>query len=319
MSEGDDDVYLAAPALISLLLNPFAADTVSRASTPVHVNTAENEAPMSPPSTVHSADVPDAFLTTLLEDCGLAGLDCEPESLIGCWLSESGLAARAQNKGALASGFFQAMPATLRGMKFRGDATYSEQPGVYDATTASLKTAKATANAQAIGLLQAELRSLDKRLADAFCRLSLVEQLTWAYRYYKPHAGRLVNGGACYAANFVPAWIGHAGQPTWIICAKDGRSDAGAKYMSPDQSEEWFRENEGLDVDKDGAITMGDLAAKAAAAIATPRGVELAARLAALRAGEVRPPETQPEVPALATEASLDIPLSGTPDEPEEV
>lgn len=287
MTAGDDDVYLAPAALVALLLHPFAPDP------PAPATPAPLEATMI--NLVHTADVPDAFLAALIDDCGPAGLDCEPEALLGCWLSESGLSPRAQNKGALAAGFFQAMPATLRRLNFRGDVKYQERPGAYEATELALKGARSTHNATAIAVVESELRILDHALSDAFTRLTLVDQLTWAYRYYRPHAGRLVNGGACYAANFVPAWIGHADEPAWIICAKDGRSDAGPGNMPAAESEEWFTQNEQLDVDKDGAITMGDLAAKAALAAASPRGLELAARIAALRAGDERPPETQPE------------------------
>jgi len=232
------------------------------------------------PMNTHSSDVSDAFLSNLIGDCHPGRLDCDPAVFVGCWLSESGLSPRAQNKEALASGFFQAMPAILRGMGFKGDVQYTEPPGAF--VEAKRENDKA------------RMRALDQALADAFCRLSLEVQLVWAYRYYRPHSGKLVNPGACYAANFVPAWIEHASTPTWIICAKDGRSDGG---LTPERSEEWFRENAGLDVDGDGAITMGDLAAKAERSAATPRGQELLARLNALRADQL-PEETQPDLSA---------------------
>lgn len=233
------------------------------------------------PMNQHSSDVTDTFLSNLIGDCHPGRLDCDPTVFVGCWLSESNLSPRAQNKGALAAGFFQAMPAILRGMGFQGDTRYSETPFAY----VSAREAKD----------DTLMRTLDQALSDAFCRLSLEEQLSWAYRYYRPHAGKFVNPGACYAANFVPAWIGHADDATWIICAKDGRSDGGLK---PAESEEWYRENATLDVDGDGAVTMGDLAAKAERAAATPRGVELVARIAALRTDEAAP-DTQPEVAEL--------------------
>ncbi len=212
----------------------------------------------------HSSDVSDAFLSTLIGDCHPGRLNCDPAAFLGVWLNESGLSARAQNHEALAAGFFQAMPAILRGLGFRGDAQYSEPPGAHAAAAGDA----------------AKSRALDQALSDAFCRCTLEVQLGCAFKYYLPHAGKFVNSGACYAANFCPAWIGHAADAGWVICAKDGRSAGG---LSTAQSEEWFRENAGLDVDGDGAITMGDLAAKAARAAATPRGQELVARVRALQ------------------------------------
>lgn len=232
----------------------------------------------------HSSDVSDAFLSTLIGDCHPGRLDCDPAVFLGCWLSESGLTPRAQNKGALAAGFFQAMPAILRGMGFGGDGKYSESAGAY---------AESKREGDKAGM-----RALDQALSDAFCRLTLEAQLAWAFRYYRPHAGKLVNGGATYAANFCPAWIGHAGDAAWIICAKDGRSSGG---LDVEEAEEWYRENAGLDVDGDGAITMGDLAAKASRAASSPRGQELLARLRALDAGEL-PDETQPDLSAEVAE-----------------
>lgn len=235
------------------------------------------------PMNQYSSDVSDNFLQTLIGNCLPGRLDCDPKAFVGCWLSESGLSPRAQNKSALAAGFFQAMPKILRGMGFKGDAQYGERVGAYDAADEQGK------------------RALDQALSDAFCRLSLEAQLAWAFRYYRPHAGKLVNAGACYAANFVPAWIDHAGDAAWVICAKGGRSDGG---LTPAESEEWYRENEALDVDHDGLITMGDLAAKAQHAADSPRGRELLARLEAMRdesgvVAELRelaaePPELEP-------------------------
>lgn len=236
------------------------------------------------PMNQYSSDVSDGFLSALIGECK-AHLGCDPAVFVGCWLSESGLTSHAQNKQALAAGFFQAMPAILRGLAFTGDGTYTEPTGAYArAKLAGDKT---------------ELRALDQALSDAFCRLPLESQLPWAARYYRPRAGKFPNGGATYAANFCPAWIGHASDPTWVICAKDGRSAGG---LTPASSEEWYRENAGLDVDGDGAVTMGDLAARAAHYAATPRGKELVARLQALQTGAQ--PDVSSEVAELTALAS---------------
>lgn len=126
----------------------------------------------------YTSDIPEKFFTDLLEVA--ERLECAPWDLLGVWNSESGLRASAHNPNGHASGFFQAMPDTLR-------------------------------------LLGYQLGH------EAFRALTIVEQLPWAERYYRPYTGRLVNGVAVYVATFLPADLDLAKEPEAILTAKDGR------------------------------------------------------------------------------------------------
>lgn len=229
---------------------------------------------------IHSADVPDAFLTELVTACGPSGLNCDPINLIGCWLSESDLTAAARDPAGFAAGFFQIMPDIARDLGFRGDARYTEPRGAFIDAHLALARATQAKDADAIQAAKAQLHALDDKLSSAFTRLSLVGQLATAKRYYQPHAGKMGSPGACYMATFTPAWLAHAADPSFVICSKDGENGAGA--ISAETSKEWYRENAVLDFDKDGKITSGDLDARVRAKLATARGQELSARIGAL-------------------------------------
>lgn len=300
-------VFIAAASLISALVAPYSEPAMP-----------------SRPVPLHSADVPDEFLRTLMADCGPSGLQCRPIDLIGCWLHESGLSPRAHN-GIGAAGFFQVMPVIARGLGFRGDVAYREPAGAYVEAVKHLEDVRAhgVAGGSELAAATEAVRALDAALSSAFARLSLIDQLAWAYRYYKPHAGQLVNPGACYAANFVPGLLAHAAEPSFVICASNGRA-SWAMDRDPAKasarSRDWYRQNVSLDADNDGAITMGDLATTAARALSRERGVELAARLEAMTADpwDLAPPETQPEVASAVdvTDGGADLPVH-PPIEPE--
>ena len=237
------------------------------------------------PTTTLTADVSDLFLTNQIAMCkrlSAPDAECRPVDLIGCWASESGVHAHAQNPNALASGFFQLLPSIGRSLGFHGDGRYTETPGAYRNAQISLALAKASKDPDRIANARADVRALDKALADAFTRLPLESQLIWAEAYYRPHKGRLTSATACYAANFVPAFIRHADTPSWVICAADGASDG-----LPDwESKEFFEANPTLDVDKDGKITMGDLGAAIELASKKPRAAELISRVIALSSAD---------------------------------
>ena len=58
----------------------------------------------------------------IAELVALAGrLGAKPLDLAGCWMNESGLSTKAWNRNGDASGLFQLMPATARGLGFFGD------------------------------------------------------------------------------------------------------------------------------------------------------------------------------------------------------
>ena len=158
-----------------------------------------------------TADIGDDFFSALRDMADK--LDAEPVSFMAVWFSESGMRAAAWNdnpkslppeKRWNASGIFQAMPATLKGLGYPGDHT-------------------------------------------SFRLLSATQQLPWALRYYSPYKGKLVSVGAIYVANFLPALIDHAGDPNYVMAAKNGvRSWA-------------FMPNAAFDANGDMQITVGEL------------------------------------------------------------
>lgn len=102
----------------------------------------------------------------------------------------------------------------------------------------------------------------------AFTALDADGQLPWLFKYYAPYAGRLVNATAVYMATFCPAWLSHASEPGFVICASSGRSDGG---LSASTSKLWYTQNRGLDKNGDGTITVSDLTAATLAADAGAR------------------------------------------------
>ncbi len=65
-----------------------------------------------------SHDLSDEFFGELVDMC--KRLDCKPHDLAGCWMSESNVTTRAHNPAG-ATGLFQVIPSTLRGLGFQGD------------------------------------------------------------------------------------------------------------------------------------------------------------------------------------------------------
>ncbi len=81
----------------------------------------------------------------------------------------------------------------------------------------------------------------------AFRELSATEQLPYVRRYFSPHRGLLTSIGAIYTATFLPALLPHAGDPNFVLTAKNG--PLGWAY-SP---------NACFDANNDLAITVGEL------------------------------------------------------------
>lgn len=81
----------------------------------------------------------------------------------------------------------------------------------------------------------------------AFRQLSATEQLDYVQKYFSPHRGLLVSIGAIYTATFLPALLPHAGDPDFVLTAKDG--PLGWAYAP----------NAAFDVDHNYAITVGEL------------------------------------------------------------
>lgn len=78
---------------------------------------------------------------------------------------------------------------------------------------------------------------------DKLAKMTAEEQLDYVEEYFMPYKGRLKNLGDMYLAILWPAGIGKA--DSWVLWEKDERPTT-------------YRQNIGLDVNKDGAITRGE-------------------------------------------------------------
>jgi hypothetical protein len=124
---------------------------------------------------------------------------------------------------------------------------------------------------KATGLIQfmpATLRGLGWTAGpDEFRKLTADEQLPYVERYYRPHTGRLTSSGRLYQATFMPATLKNSDESTVLAGANGPRTQA-------------YTQNKGLDINKDGVITVSDLTARINKVKQRPRWKELAARLA---------------------------------------
>ena len=179
----------------------------------------------------HTADIDDAFFPRLEEvaDEVLA----RPRELLAVMMSESGVLAKAHNDN----------PKNLPPEK-RWNAS-----GIFQAMPATL---------MGLGWTKGHL---------AFRQLTATQQLEWALRYYRAYRGQLVSVGAIYTATFLPALVRHAGDPNFVLTAKDG--PLGWAYAP----------NAMFDANMDYAITVGELEAAVARNCHGPRWAELVARL----------------------------------------
>lgn len=134
-----------------------------------------------------AADISDNDLARV--ELFATAVECDPFDALGVWMSESGLYTTAWNRNGGASGIFQAMPATLRGLGFMPEAAG------------------------------------DDSRAAAFRALSFGEQVRWAGRYYRPYRGKLVSKSAFYTSTFLPADLDYAaqGNANTVLVAKGGR------------------------------------------------------------------------------------------------
>jgi hypothetical protein len=122
----------------------------------------------------------------------------------------------------------------------------------------------------------------------AFRQLSATEQLSWVERYYRPHRGQLGSIGALYVATFLPALLKHAGDPDFVLTAKNGALP-------------WaYSPNASFDANHDLQITVGELELAVARQCHGARWAELVTRLT-----EQDRIDTQPSMPAVATPLPL--------------
>ena len=110
-------------------------------------------------------------------------LGCEPLHLAQVIMAESGWYPNAHNLNGHASGLFQAMPATLKGLGYA--------PGLDPVAR-----------------------------AESFRGLTAAEQMPWLRRYYMPYKGRLGSLAACYLSTFMPAYLDHANEPGVVLASK---------------------------------------------------------------------------------------------------
>ncbi len=116
---------------------------------------------------------------------------------------------------------------------------------------------------------------------EAFRRLTATDQLYWVQRYYSPHRGYLGSIGGLYVATFLPALIKHAGDPDFVLTAKNGPLP-------------WaYSPNAAFDSNRDSSITVSELEQAVVRNCKGPRWDELFARM-----HEQDDVDTQPDLDA---------------------
>lgn len=131
----------------------------------------------------YTADISELALSRFADVCGF--LACQQLDLAAVLYSESGWYATAHNPNGDASGIFQAMPATLKGLGFAPELPPEER-------------------------------------AAKFRTLGAADQMPWLKRYYAPYRGKLNSVTACYLATFLPADLAHAGDDQYVLAQKGG-------------------------------------------------------------------------------------------------
>lgn len=115
------------------------------------------------------------------------------------------------------------------------------------------------AGSGATGLIQfmpATARNLGTSV-EALASMSPEDQLNYVYKYFRPYKGRLKTLADVYMAVLWPAAIGKPDD--FVLWDKQSRPTT-------------YRQNAGLDVNKDGRITKGEAAAKVQATLEKGRG-----------------------------------------------
>lgn len=89
---------------------------------------------------------------------------------------------------------------------------------------------------------------------DDFATKSATEQLVYVRKFWAPMKGRVHSAANLYQYNFLPASLSRGTGDETVVAAADGEGYGGREGM-------FYRVNKLLDVDGNGAITVGDLAA----------------------------------------------------------
>ncbi|PJK00830.1 lytic transglycosylase [Lysobacteraceae bacterium NML91-0213] len=114
------------------------------------------------------------------------------------------------------------------------------------------------AGSGATGLIQfmpATARGLGTT-TDALAKMTALQQLDYVERYFAPYRGRLRNLGDLYMAILWPAGI--------------GKADSYVLWDRPDRPTT-YRQNAGIDINRDGRITRGEALAKVSGLLAEGR------------------------------------------------
>lgn len=98
-----------------------------------------------------------------------------------------------------------------------------------------------------IGFMPSTLRGLGwTGTPEEFRELSAVQQIPYVEAYYRPYKGKLHDDGLVYVANFLPAYLSAA-------------ASGGDSYVLTQRGEAFYDQNQILDRNGDGAISVGDL------------------------------------------------------------
>ncbi len=154
---------------------------------------------------------------------GCKAVSMNPEHLLNVMALESGISASSHNKNGNASGLLQFMPSTLKGLGYKG--THQD-----------------------------------------FRELKAEEQLDYCFSLIRGNmrinGGPFVSASQYYVGNFLPIALTLPGirknDPSTVIVAKNPDVPHLPK-VSAKQETIYFNANTGLDVDKDGQITLGDI------------------------------------------------------------
>lgn len=196
------------------------------------------------PALKYSSDVPDQFLIDLKRYAAELGMD--PVWLIEVMLSESGIDSKAE------------LPKRPRRLEL-AMIPRSERPRT-SLASGLIGWMDITGFGYPDNSVESHMAFVDE--------VPLLKQLAAARSFWKnkqavaKQYGRVIESAAnLYQANFVPASLARGTSPETIIAAKDGTGYPG-KDGKP-QEPAFYKENAGyLDVDKDGAITVADMAAR---------------------------------------------------------
>lgn len=162
-----------------------------------------------------------AFYKKLLEVC--SEVQMKPEDLLNVMAVESGIDPTAHNANGNASGLLQFMPSTLKGLGFQGT--------------------------------HADFRSMS-----SVDQLDYVKKLIQGNMQY--NGGPFTSAAQYYVANFLPVALKlpgiKAGDPNTIIVSQNPTTPH-LPNVNTHMESVYYNANPGLDADKDGNITYGDI------------------------------------------------------------